>query len=191
MRGVRGSPRRQPRPRRRVLLVRRLRGAHADHQPLARRLARDALDEVGGEPRHSGEVRPLVRPRPERVVDEQRVALLARLVLERQGDEVAEAAARHGVLVREEPVVRLHAELVAPRHRLGDEVAAHPPRDVRGDRRREEEPDVRAVPGTRALHRRGTPAARQVSTKAATSSFHEVLSKSAARNQQVSSSSIG
>ena len=35
-------------------------------------------------------------------------------VLERQRDEVSEAAARHRVLARKQPIVGVHAELVPP-----------------------------------------------------------------------------
>ncbi len=91
----------------------------------------------------------------ESLVDENAVSLLAGLVLQWQGDEVAEAATGHGVLVREEAVVRVHAQLVASAHGLGDEIAAHPPRDARRHGRREEEPRVGAVPGAGALHRDG------------------------------------
>ena len=113
-------------------------------------------------------------------------------VLERQRDQVAESAAWHGVLVREEPVVRLHAELVAPGHRLGDQVAAHLAGDAGGDGRREEEPDVGAVARTANARRRLARRRRGRSRRRrATSSIHDRLSKSAARNQQVSSRSSG
>jgi hypothetical protein len=48
---------------------------------------------------------------------------------------------------REEPVVRIHAELVALCHRLGDEMAAHLPRHRRGDGLGKEDPHIRAVAG--------------------------------------------
>ena len=97
----------------------------------------------------------MIRERLELLVDEDAVSLLAGLVLERQRDQVAEAAPGHRVLVWEETVVGLHAELVAAAHRLGDEVAAHPSRDVRVYRRGEEEPRVCAVPRAGALDRDG------------------------------------
>ena len=97
----------------------------------------------------------MIRERLELLVDEEAVSLLAGLVLERQRDQVAEAAPGHRLLVWEETVVGLHAELVAAAHRLGDEVAAHPSRDARVYRRGEEEPRVCAVPRAGALDRDG------------------------------------
>jgi hypothetical protein len=60
----------------------------------------------------------------------------------------AEAAARHRVLTREQTIVRIHGELAAARHRLGDEVAAESARRGRCDWRREEDPNMRAVAGS-------------------------------------------
>ncbi len=101
------------------------------------------------------EVRPLllVGKRYEVVVEKDGVALLPRAMLERQGDQVAEAAARHRVLAREQPVVGVHAELVPVGHRLGDEVAAHLARGRRRHGGCKEEPDVRAVARARTLDR--------------------------------------
>ena len=42
---------------------------------------------------------------------------------------------------------------MAPRHRLGEEVAGHLPRRARGDLSGKEEPRVRALPGPRAFDR--------------------------------------
>ena len=46
---------------------------------------------------------------------------------------------------------------MAARHRPGQQAAAQPPRIRRGNRLREEEPHMSAVPGTGALHRRRKP----------------------------------
>ncbi len=145
------APGRQPRPRRGVLRLDRLCRADADHEPLARRLTGEALDALGCEPRDTRKKVPLIRPWLQRVVDEQRVAKRACFRLERQRDEVAEPTPRQGVLVRKEAVVRVHAELVAARHRLGEKKAAHAPRNAGVDRLREEEPDVGPIPGARAF----------------------------------------
>jgi hypothetical protein len=48
----------------------------------------------------------------EAVVDEDGIAALTGLVLQRQGDQVAEASAGQRVLVGEEAVVRGHLELM-------------------------------------------------------------------------------
>ena len=112
------------------------------------------LDEGRGKAGHTGEMAPLVGPRVEAIVEEERVPLLHRLSLERQGDEVSEAPARHRVLVREEPVVGLHPDLVAATHGLGEKVGAHPPGHARGDGSREEKPHVGTFTGARPFHRR-------------------------------------
>ena len=76
-------------------------------------------------------------------------------MLERQRDQVAEATPRHRVLTGEQAIVGIHAQLVTPRHGLGDEIAAHLASHARRHGRREEEPDVGAVAGARFLHRGG------------------------------------
>jgi hypothetical protein len=91
--------------------------------------------------------------RHEVVVDEDGVALLPGTMLERERDEVTEPTPRQRVLVREEAIVRLHTELVAVGHGLGEQKARHLPGGTRGDRRCEEEPRVRAMPRSRALDR--------------------------------------
>lgn len=84
------------------------------------------------------------------LVDEDTIALLPRLVLQRQRNEVSKSPARHRVLIWEEAIVGFHAELVAASHGFREQIATHAPGDIRGDRRREEEPGMRAVsrPGT-------------------------------------------
>ena len=94
-----------------------------------------------------GEKPPLIGVWHELVVDEDRVAHLARTVLERQGNEIAESAPGQGVLVGEEAIVRSHAQLMAATHRLGNEIAAHLARRGRSHRCREEERDMGAVAG--------------------------------------------
>lgn len=121
---------------------------------MPRGISRNSLDGPQVDRRHGRQVGPLliVRQGLELIVEEHGVPLLTRGVLERQRDEVAEAAPRQRVLAWEEPVVGVHAQLVAPGHGLGDQVTAHPPRAHGRNRLREEEPDVGAVPRTRSLH---------------------------------------
>ena len=77
-------------------------------------------------------------------------------------------------------------------HRLRHKVTPHPPGDVRAaPGRRRTTMRARRSPSASARSRRGCRTNRQVSAKAATSSFHDALSKSAARNQHVSSSRSG
>ena len=78
--------------------------------------------------------------------------MLPGLKLQRQGDEITEPAPRHRVLVRKQTVVRVHRQLVPVRHRLRNQVAAHLACCAGGDRRREEEPYMGALPRARALH---------------------------------------
>ena len=134
-----------------LLVVRRFGKPHADHLALASGFSRDGLDGCRGDPGKRREVGPLVSVRHELVVHEQRVALLARAVLEWESNEVPEAAPGHGVLAREEPIVRCHAELMSPGHRLRDQMAAHLPREDRWDGGREEEPHVSSLAGAGAL----------------------------------------
>lgn len=128
--------------------------AYTDHRTMPRRFSRDSLDGPLVDRWYGRQVGPLFVTRQglELIVEEHRVALLAGGVLERQRDEVAEAAPRQRILAWEEPVVGVHAQLVAPGHGLGDQVTAHPPRAHGRNRLREEEPDVGAVPRTRSLH---------------------------------------
>ena len=97
----------------------------------------------------------MVWPRHEVVIHEDTVALVTRTALERQGDQVPEAALRHRVLVREEPVVGVQADVRPVLHRLREKVRAEPARQRRRNRVLEEEPRVSAAPGSRALERGG------------------------------------
>jgi len=74
-----------------------------------------------------------------------RTSALPGCLLQRQGEQVAEAAFRERVLVGEEPVVGVHGQLVPLAHGLGQEETAELS-DYAGDHRdAEEDPDVRAV----------------------------------------------
>ena len=82
-------------------------------------------------------------------------------------------------------------ELVPPRHGLGDEVATHLARVLAGTGAEKKNHDVGTVARARSLDRRGQPHATTGLGERATSSIHVLLSKSTARNQQVSSSKSG
>ncbi len=71
-------------------------------------LAGELLDASACESWLSCERGPLIFKRDERVVDEQCVALFASQALQRQSDEVPEAALWHRVLVGEHAVVGAH-----------------------------------------------------------------------------------
>ncbi len=98
-----------------------------------------------------GQEGPLVVERPELVVDEQAVAPLAGAPLQRQGDQVAEAAGRHGVLAREQPVVGGEPDLGPALHGRGEQRGAELARLARGDGPGEEDPDVPALARAGAL----------------------------------------
>ncbi|TMA33309.1 MAG: hypothetical protein E6J79_18055, partial [Deltaproteobacteria bacterium] len=93
----------------------------------------------------------------EAIVDEDGIAALTGLVLQRQGDQVAEASPGQRILVGKEPVVGRHRQLMAARHRFGDQVAPHASRRGSRHRRGEEEPDVRAISRSRTLDGRREP----------------------------------
>jgi hypothetical protein len=106
--------RRAPSPR---LSVVDLRVSQADDRPLSRRLARDPCHHVRVDAADRCEVGPLlvVREGSELVVHEDGVAVPSRFALQRQGNQVAKTAAGQRVLTREEPIVRVQTQLVAPR----------------------------------------------------------------------------
>jgi hypothetical protein len=93
----------------------------------------------------------LIGKRLEIVVDEHAVAAFARPSLQRECDEIAEAAARHRVLARKQPVVGIEADLRpavhGPRQQHRREAACVEGRDGVG----KEQPDVAAVAGARPL----------------------------------------
>ena len=147
MRGDRGFPDGRPRPRRGVLVVGHFRHANADDASRATRVGCDPFHRQRVNSLDGREVRPLllIGDRYEVVVEKDGVPLLPWSVLERQGDQVSEATARHRVLVGKQPVIRVHAKLVSVGHRLGDEVATHLASRRRRDGGRKEKPDMRSV----------------------------------------------
>jgi hypothetical protein len=86
--------------------------ARANDQPVPRGLARDQLRSAHVEPPDGSEEGPLVGERLECVIEKDGVPLEPGPALKRQSDQVAEPAAGHRVLVREEPIVRVHPQLV-------------------------------------------------------------------------------
>ena len=65
-----------------------------------------------------------------------------------QGDQVPEAALRHRVLVREEPVVGVQTDVGPVFHRFSEKVRAEPARQRCRNGLLEEEPRVSATPGS-------------------------------------------
>ena len=94
---------------------------------------------------------PLIRMRMALFIEKDAVATIPRPFLQRQGDEVAEAAVRQRVLIGEEPVIRTQADIRATLHRLGQNVRA----EIAGQPGRngflEKQPQVSAIAGARAF----------------------------------------
>jgi hypothetical protein len=142
--------RRLPRSKREVLV----RGdADTEHPVRALGTRDEPGDPDGRDFFDASEKRPLVGERLEVGIKKNRVAGIAGLPLERQGDEIAEATARQGILVREQPVIRREAEIRARLHRLGEQVRAELAGEHRRDRLLEKEPCVRSVARTRTFDR--------------------------------------
>ena len=76
-------------------------------------------------------------------------------LLQRQGDQVAESAVRHRVLIRKQTVVRIQADVRPTLHRLGQDVGAQPAGQRGRNGLLEEEPDVRRL--VRSVTVRGRP----------------------------------
>lgn len=92
--------------------------------------------------------------RLESVIDEDAVAGFARTTLQGQSDEVAEAAVGHGILIGEEAIIGLEAEVGGAFHGFGQDVRSQPAGQCCRDRLGEEDPDMAAVAGAGAFHRR-------------------------------------
>ena len=85
---------------------------------------------------------PLVRAWNEGAIKKDRVALLARRSLERQGNEVSKTSVRQRVLIRKQAVVRVEPNIRTPLHGLGEDVRSHSSGERGRDRLVEEEPDM-------------------------------------------------
>jgi hypothetical protein len=96
---------------------------------------------------------PWVWIRGKRRVDEQAVAGSPRETLQRQGDQVSEAAGGHRILTWEEPIVGLESQIRKPFKRVRDQEGPQSPRQTRGQRLGEENPGMSAVSGARSFDR--------------------------------------
>src|SRR5882672_4668908 len=85
------------------------------------------------------------------VVEEDAVAVIAAVFLQGQRDQIAESTVWQGVLIREEPVVRIETDVRPTLHRLGQDVRAELSRERGWHRLFEEQPHVAAPPRTRSL----------------------------------------
>ena len=98
--------------------------------------------------------RPLVRKRRQCFIQEHTVALFPRHLLQRQRDQIAEAALGQGVLVGKKPVVGGEADFRPALHRLRQDERAELPRQRGRHRLGKKQPHMPAIAGTRALQRR-------------------------------------
>ena len=151
-RNVRLLPGRPGQPRRFVLVLHH-RQAYAEHAPTPPGFFGQVTHLGGGHAPDRRQVPPLVGMGLKAVVQEYAVARLARTVLQRQGDEIAEPAGRHGVLTGKQPVVGLEPDVRVVFHRLGEQPGAKSARRRRGNRIGEEDPHVDSPAGPRPLQR--------------------------------------
>ena len=155
-----------------VILLRRQ--AHTEDAALSLGRLNGPLDLLPTEPVQACEEGPLIRPGIEIGVEKDAVSPLPRLFLQRQRDQAAEAALRHRILARKKAVVRVEAELRPLLHRLGEHVRAEAAGERRRNRLLEEEPQMRAQPGARALD-----GGRKIQTPAAFQTGHGILAPAA------------
>ena len=126
---------------------------HAEDSAAPFRLLRDLLHRGAAHLAHARKECPLVDPRYVRVIEEHAVALLSGALLQRQGNQIAESALRHRVLIWEQSVVRIQPDVRAALHGFGQQVRPESA-SLRGrDRTVEEDPDVSSVAGARAFER--------------------------------------
>ena len=126
---------------------------HAEDSAAPFRVLRDLLDLGAAHLAHARKERPLIGPWREGVVQEHAVALLPRALLQRQGNQVAEAALRHRVLVGETAVVRIQPDVRPALHGFGQHERTEPAGQGGRNRAVEEDPDVPAMTGARPFQR--------------------------------------
>src|SRR5436305_1428587 len=122
-----------------------------------RRIAHQSFDFRKRHSSDAGKKSPLVTIRIEINIQEYTVAVGARHVLQRQGDEVSKAALGHGVLARKETVIRIETELMPSLHRARQNRRAKFSGEAGRQRRFKEDPYVSAPPRARAFDGDGNP----------------------------------
>ena len=103
---------------------------------------------------------PLVSIRMEMLIYEDAVAVFARRLLQRQGNQIAESAPGHRVLIGEEPVVGSEFNFVPFAHCAGKQRGSKFSRRTRGGRLSEKEPCVCAITGAGTLDCQGNSKSR-------------------------------
>src|SRR5271155_3837033 len=86
------------------------------------------------------------------LIDKCAVAVFARPVLKRQCDQITEAASRHRVLAREEPIIRIKANIGTTIHCRCDEKCTKASGICRRNRLGEEYPGVSTIAGARSFY---------------------------------------
>ena len=94
---------------------------------------------------------PLVTPWHETLVQEDAMAAVPRPLLQGQRNEVTKSALRQCVLVREQPVVGIQADVRPSFHGLCEEMRPEPSGQRRWNGLLEEEPDMPTSPRSRPL----------------------------------------
>ncbi len=143
------SPRRRSHPR---LLIVVVEWKAYSHDPSCSRRLRHQVGDLGSA--HAPEARqesPLVVVWSQFVIYKDTVALLPWSVLQRQRNQVAEPAGRHGVLAGKEPIIRFEPQIGAALHRLRHQMGTELARLGCRHRFREENPDMTAIAGAGAL----------------------------------------
>ena len=120
----------------------------ANHIPRAFGVAYEVLDLRTASLPNRGEKRPLIGVGIEIVIEEQAVTPLTRLLLQGQGDQVAESALGQRVLVGKEAVVRIKADVGPVLHRFRENQRTELAGECGRKGLLEKEPHVRA--GSRA-----------------------------------------
>src|SRR5258708_54993 len=126
---------------------------HSNNSVHRFRITNNILDSRPIDPLDCRQKRPLVGVWNEVFVEEHAVAGFPRPFLQRQRDEISEAALRKCVLIGKKSVVRIQADVGSALHGFGQDMRSKPPRQRRGDRLVEENPNVCSVTGARALQR--------------------------------------
>jgi len=141
-------------PRIRLIIIRDAQ-ADADQIAMFLRFEDQPLRVCLGHSSQRRKIGPLVRIRLEVRVEELSVVFGSRAFLQRQCDQVAEAALGHGVLIREETVVGIEAKLMTAFHRARQQQRPKLARNHSGHRPLKEDPYMPTFSGARSFQCRG------------------------------------
>jgi hypothetical protein len=133
----------------------------------------------------------LIRIRKKFVIHKDAVAVVPCTPLKRQCNQIAKSTLRHGVLAREHPVVRSESQFGSALQRFGYQSGAQLSRLSGGYWLRKEDPDMTTFAASGSLKRSGHGPQTTRLQIASASVDQSSPSKSAARNQHVSSTKIG